>query len=47
MWKDSVYTANKFEDPETIENLLRYFCDSNEKECFADSYDVNQCYGVY
>jgi len=35
MWKDSVDTANESEDPETIENLLRYFCDANEKECFA------------
>lgn len=35
MWKDSVDTANESEDAEIIENLLRYFCEANEKECFA------------
>mmetsp|Transcript_46155 Transcript_46155/g.70589 ORF Transcript_46155/g.70589 Transcript_46155/m.70589 type:complete len:1732 (-) Transcript_46155:57-5252(-) len=35
MWKDCIDTANESEDPEIIENLLRFFCDSSEKECFA------------
>jgi len=39
MWKDCIDTANESEDAETIENLLRFFCDASEKECF--------CAGVY
>lgn len=35
MWKDSIDTANESEDPELIENLLRFFCDTSEKECFC------------
>jgi clathrin heavy chain len=35
MWKDCIDTANESGDPEIIENLLRFFCDSSEKECFG------------
>ena len=35
MWKDSIDTANESEDAEIIENLLRFFCDTSEKECFC------------
>jgi len=35
MWKDCIDTANESADPETIENLLRFFCDTSEKECFC------------
>lgn len=35
MWKDCIDTANESADPEIIENLLRFFCDSSEKECFC------------
>lgn len=35
MWKDCIDTANESGDSEIIENLLRFFCDSSEKECFG------------
>lgn len=35
MWKDCIDTANESEDAETIEGLLRFFCETSEKECFA------------
>merc|ERR1712241_308657 len=35
MWKDCIDTANESCDGEIIENLLRFFCDSSEKECFC------------
>lgn len=35
MWKDCVDTANESQDAEIIENLLRFFCETSEKECFA------------
>lgn len=35
MWKDCIDTANESQDSEIIENLLRFFCDASEKECFA------------
>jgi len=35
MWKDCIDTANESGDAEIIENLLRFFCDSSEKECFS------------
>jgi len=35
MWKDAIDTANESTDPEIIENLLRFFCESKEKECFC------------
>ena len=35
MWKDCIDTANESGDAETIEGLLRFFCDSSEKECFC------------
>lgn len=35
MWKDCIDTANESQDTEIIENLLRFFCDASEKECFA------------
>jgi clathrin heavy chain len=35
MWKDCIDTANESADEETIENLLRFFCDASEKECFC------------
>ena len=35
MWKDCIDTANESQDAEIIENLLRFFCDASEKECFA------------
>merc|ERR1712048_1194751 len=39
MWKDCIDTANESTDAEIIEKLLRFFCDSSEKECF--------CAGLY
>jgi len=39
MWKDCIDTANESGDAEIIEDLLRFFCDSSEKECF--------CAGLY
>jgi clathrin heavy chain len=35
MWKDCVDTANESQDDEIVENLLRFFCETSEKECFA------------
>jgi clathrin heavy chain len=35
MWKDCIDTANESEDPEIIESLLRFFCETSEKECFC------------
>jgi len=35
MWKDCIDTANESSDPEIIENLLRFFCEASEKECFG------------
>ena len=35
MWKDCIDTSNESGDAEIIENLLRFFCDSSEKECFC------------
>jgi clathrin heavy chain len=35
MWKDCIDTANESADSEIIENLLRFFCETSEKECFC------------
>jgi clathrin heavy chain len=35
MWKDCIDTANESGDGEIIENLLRFFCETSEKECFC------------
>ena len=35
MWKDCIDTANESTDSEIIENLLRFFCETSEKECFC------------
>mmetsp|Transcript_17587 Transcript_17587/g.26695 ORF Transcript_17587/g.26695 Transcript_17587/m.26695 type:complete len:1735 (-) Transcript_17587:150-5354(-) len=35
MWKDCIDTANESQDGETIEGLLRFFCETSEKECFC------------
>jgi clathrin heavy chain len=35
MWKDCIDTANESGDAEIIEELLRFFCDASEKECFC------------
>jgi len=35
MWKDSIDTANESADAEIIEKLLRFFCETSEKECFC------------
>jgi len=35
MYKDAIDTANESADNAIIENLLRFFCDKSEKECFA------------
>jgi len=35
MWKDVIDTANESEDSEIIEGVLRFFCESSEKECFS------------
>lgn len=35
MWKDCIDTANESADGETIEGLLRFFCETSEKECFC------------
>jgi clathrin heavy chain len=35
MWKDSIDTANESGDAEIIEDLLRFFCETSEKECFC------------
>jgi clathrin heavy chain len=43
MWKDCIDTANESGDGEIIENLLRFFCDSSEKECFCAT--LYTCFG--
>jgi len=35
MYKDAIDTANESEDAEIIETLLRFFCETSEKECFC------------
>ena len=35
MWKDCIDTANESADSDTIESLLRFFCETSEKECFC------------
>merc|ERR1712127_372639 len=35
MWKDCIDTANESSDPEIIDKLLRFFCETSEKECFC------------
>jgi len=35
MWKDAIDTANESTDGEIIEGLLRFFCETSEKECFS------------
>lgn len=35
MWKDSIDTANESGDPDIVEGLLRFFCETSEKECFS------------
>jgi len=35
MWKDCIDTANESADPEIIDKLLRFFCETSEKECFC------------
>jgi clathrin heavy chain len=35
MWKDSIDTANESEDAEIIEGILRFFCETSEKEAFS------------
>mmetsp|Transcript_122 Transcript_122/g.97 ORF Transcript_122/g.97 Transcript_122/m.97 type:complete len:159 (+) Transcript_122:107-583(+) len=35
MWKDCIDTANESADGEIIEKLLRFFCETSEKECFC------------
>lgn len=35
MYKDAIDTANESADPEIVEDLLRFFCDISEKECFS------------
>lgn len=35
MWKDCIDTADESADPEIIEGLLRFFCETSEKECFC------------
>jgi clathrin heavy chain len=35
MWKDCIDTANESADSEIIEKLLRFFCETSEKECFC------------
>ena len=35
MWKDCIDTANESADEEIIEDLLRFFCETSEKECFC------------
>jgi len=43
MWKDCIDTANESGDAEIIEDLLRFFCDSSEKECFCAA--LYTCFG--
>jgi len=35
MYKDAIDTANESADAEIIETLLRFFCDTQNKECFS------------
>jgi clathrin heavy chain len=35
MWKDVIDTSNESEDAEIIEDVLRFFCNAGEKECFS------------
>ena len=35
MWKDCIDTADESADTEIIEGLLRFFCETSEKECFC------------
>jgi clathrin heavy chain len=35
MWKDCIDTANESEDADIVEALLRFFCETSEKECFC------------
>ena len=35
MWKDCIDTANESADEEIIEGLLRFFCETSERECFC------------
>ena len=35
MWKDCIDTANESADSDIIEGLLRFFCETSEKECFC------------
>jgi clathrin heavy chain len=35
MYKDAIDTANESTDPAIIDNLLRFFCEKSEKECFC------------
>jgi clathrin heavy chain len=37
MWKDCIDTANESTDGEIIEGLLRFFCETSEKECFCSA----------
>lgn len=37
MWKDCIDTANESTDSEIIEKLLRFFCETSEKECFTSA----------
>jgi len=37
MWKDCIDTANESMDSEIIEELLRFFCETSEKECFSSA----------
>ena len=34
-WKDCIDTADESADSEIIEGLLRFFCETSEKECFC------------
>jgi clathrin heavy chain len=43
MWKDCIDTANESGDADIIEGLLRFFCDSSEKECFSAA--LYTCFG--
>merc|ERR1711897_123278 len=38
MWKDCIDTANESKDPEIIENLMRFFCDAQEKDVSAQPF---------
>jgi len=35
MYKDAIDTADESEDVDIIDSLLRFFCETSEKECFA------------